>query len=268
MTTTIEPTTGDAPRERPATDTAKPLAPHCELGVAESVEVAGTDSPGGQPSRAPATPVSAAPRPAGRVEAAAWRCVDLLASLTALVVLAPLLALVAILVKRSSPGPVFFRQIRVGKGGREFKVWKFRTMQDGTHQTVLSDPALLAEYKNNDFKLHEDDPRITNIGKKLRKSSIDELPQLINVIMGDMSLVGVRPLLPQELALRSDYDRSLYGCYRPGVTGLWQVEGRSNVKAIERIELDRRYLEHWSFWTNLTLILRTPRAVLFGHGAK
>jgi lipopolysaccharide/colanic/teichoic acid biosynthesis glycosyltransferase len=268
MTTTIEPATGDTPRERPGIVSATPLVPPSERDAAEFANVAGRESPAESSSGVSDVPVLEAPSPAGRVDAAAWRCVDVVASLAVVVILAPVLVLVGILVKRSSPGPVFFRQIRVGRGGREFKVWKFRTMQDGTHQTVLADPALRAEYENNDFKMQEDDPRITKIGKKLRKSSIDELPQLINVIKGEMSLVGVRPLLPQELALRSDYDRSLYERYRPGVTGLWQVEGRSNVKAIQRIELDRRYLEHWSSWTNLKLILQTPRAVLLGNGAK
>lgn len=198
---------------------------------------------------------------------AVWRCLDIAVSVVALIVLSPLLLIVAVLVKASSPGPIIFRQTRVGRGGSEFELWKFRTMQDGTHQHVLADPAIRADYEQNDFKLSEDDPHITRIGKKLRKSSVDELPQLLNVIRGEMSLVGVRPLLPQELARRAAYDRDLYIRHRPGVTGLWQVEGRSSVKAAERIELDRTYLERWSFWTNLKLALQTPRAVLFGHGA-
>jgi lipopolysaccharide/colanic/teichoic acid biosynthesis glycosyltransferase len=198
---------------------------------------------------------------------ALWRCLDITVSVVALIVMSPLMLIVAALVKASGPGPIIFRQTRVGRGGNEFELWKFRTMQDGTHQLVMSDPDIRADYEKNDFKLSEDDPHITPIGRKLRKSSLDELPQLLNVIKGQMSLVGVRPLLPQELARRAPYDRSLYMRHRPGVTGLWQVEGRSSVKAAERIELDRTYLEHWSFWTNLKLALQTPRAVLFGHGA-
>ncbi len=210
---------------------------------------------------------SAARPPASKWRGAAWRCIDIAIAIVALLALSPVIGVVALLVKASSPGPVIFRQVRVGRNGRGFEILKFRTMNDGTHQQVLADPVVRAAYEQNDFKLAENDRRITPIGKRLRKASLDELPQLLNVIKGEMSLVGVRPLLPQELAQRPAYDRDLYGRYRPGITGLWQVEGRSSVKAQGRVGLDRRYLEQWSIRGNIALLLRTPFAVLFGHGA-
>jgi lipopolysaccharide/colanic/teichoic acid biosynthesis glycosyltransferase len=210
---------------------------------------------------------SAARPPASKWRGVAWRCVDVTIAVVAVFALSPIIAVVSLLVKASSPGPIIFRQRRVGRNGREFEILKFRTMKDGTHQQVLADPVLRAAYEENDFKLAENDLRITRIGRRLRKTSLDELPQLLNIIKGEMSLVGVRPLLPQELAQRPDYDRELYGRYRPGITGLWQVEGRSSVKAEERVSLDRQYLEQWSIRSNIVLLLRTPFAVLFGHGA-
>ncbi len=196
-----------------------------------------------------------------------WRVIDISVSSLALIILMPFLLLVSILVRTSSPGPVIFKQHRVGRDGRLFKVWKFRSMRVGAHTEVMADPDLRSSYFKNDFKLSEEDPRITKIGRKLRKTSIDEIPQLLNVIRGDMSLVGVRPLLPEELALRPENDQELYRRYRPGITGLWQVEGRAKIKAGERIDLDRRYLEQWSLRTNIKIALRTPMAVLKGNGA-
>jgi exopolysaccharide production protein ExoY len=167
----------------------------------------------------------------------------------------------------TSHGPAIFRQSRVGLGAQSFEVLKFRTMDDGTHDHVLNDPDLRRSYETNDFKLPSDDPRITRVGRFLRRTSLDELPQLVNVLRGQMSLVGVRPLLPQELQIRSRHDRELYAHHRPGLTGLWQIEGRSTVGDSDRIELDRRYLEGWSVRSNVKILLRTPRAVLFGAGA-
>jgi lipopolysaccharide/colanic/teichoic acid biosynthesis glycosyltransferase len=165
------------------------------------------------------------------------------------------------MVKATSRGPALFVQERVGRHGEVFRLVKFRTMRVGTHLEVREDPAVLAGYLANDFKLPPDDPRITRVGRWLRRTSLDEVPQLINVLRGEMSIVGVRPLVPEELALRSEYDQALYRSFRPGMTGLWQVEGRSTVQKEDRQHLDRRYLETWSLWNDAIIMLRTPGAV-------
>lgn len=196
----------------------------------------------------------------------ARRVLDVLLSVVALIVLAIPSLVISALVKATSRGPVLFTQTRVGRSGETFTVLKFRTMEHGTHQAVLDDEADFEAYRSNDFKLAPDDERITSLGKFLRKSSLDELPQLVNVLRGDMSVVGIRPLLPDEVALRSDYDQELYRVLRPGMTGLWQVEGRSTVGKIDRIALDRRYVEDWSVGKDLWIIIRTPFAILkIGH---
>lgn len=195
------------------------------------------------------------------------RAFDLTAAFVAVVIFAPFALLIALLVKTTSRGPVFFKQQRVGVGGELFQVWKFRTMVDGTHHAILADEATRRAYEANDFKLPADDPRITRVGRLLRRTSLDELPQLINVVLGTMSIVGVRPLLPQELAQRPRYDQDLYKMLRPGMTGLWQVEGRSTVRSLDRLALDRSYLENWSVWADVKIAARTPFALLRIHHA-
>jgi lipopolysaccharide/colanic/teichoic acid biosynthesis glycosyltransferase len=192
----------------------------------------------------------------------AKRILDVLVGVTAIVVLSPLILVAAACVKATSPGPVLYRQERVGRRGERFWVVKFRTMRVGTHEEILGDPTLRATYESNGWKLDPDDPRITRVGRWLRKTSLDELPQLLNVIAGDMSLVGVRPLLADELARRAAYDQLLYCSMRPGMTGLWQVEGRSALDDVDRLELDRSYVERWSLWGDVVLLARTPAAVL------
>ena len=184
-----------------------------------------------------------------------------LAALGCLLFAIPVVVL-ALGVKLTSRGPVLFVQRRDGHGGDPFDVYKFRTMRDGTHREVLDDEAARQAYHDNDFKLPPDDPRITAIGRLLRKTSLDELPQLVNVLRGEMSIVGVRPLLAEEVAMRPAYDQALYRTKRPGMTGLWQVEGRSTVQKIDRLHLDRRYLEEWSVWGDVKIAARTPFAVL------
>ena len=195
------------------------------------------------------------------------RAIDVVGAVLLLVAFGAVMVVVAVLVARSSPGPIIFRQRRVGKDGQHFDVFKFRSMADGTHEQVLSNPELCREYEQNEFKLPADDPRITPVGRWIRRTSIDELPQLFNVLRGEMSLVGVRPIEDRQLKLRSTYDQELYGLHAPGLTGLWQVEGRSLIGADVRVELDRRFLEEWSPWRNVNLLLRTPRAVVRGAGA-
>lgn len=195
------------------------------------------------------------------------RAIDLTVSASLFLVLSPLIVLIGALVRSTSSGPAIFRQQRVGMNFENFTVLKFRTMRDGTHKEVLADPHMRQVYENNDFKLPGDDPRITSVGRWLRKTSLDELPQLLNILRGDMSLVGVRPLLPQELDLRSPYDRSLYATHRPGLTGLWQISGRSSVGDQARVELDRRFLEDWGARQNVAILMKTPGVVLWGAGA-
>lgn len=197
-------------------------------------------------------------KPPDTAQAIARRLFDIALAAIALVVFAVPCVVIAIVVKLTSRGPVFYVQQRVGRRGDLIGVLKFRSMLDGTHAEVRNDPA----YIDNDFKLSPDDPRITRVGRVLRSTSLDELPQLFNVLRGQMSVVGVRPLLEEELALRSKYDQDLYRMFRPGITGLWQVEGRSSVCKAERVELDRQYLENWSLWGDIKIAARTPLALL------
>ncbi|GHJ06063.1 polyprenyl glycosylphosphotransferase [Micromonospora humidisoli] len=190
--------------------------------------------------------------------------VDRSAAAVALALLLPLVALIALAVKLDSRGPVLFRQTRVGQGGREFGVLKFRTM-------VVNADALLAELVARNetnglmFKMR-DDPRVTRIGRLLRKWSLDELPQLVNVLLGQMSLVGPRPPLPSEVA-RYDGDVARRLLVKPGMTGLWQVSGRSDLSWEDGIRLDLYYVENWSLAADLTILWKTFGAVLRGRGA-
>nr|WP_245722679.1 sugar transferase [Micromonospora matsumotoense] len=190
--------------------------------------------------------------------------VDRSAAAVALLLLLPLVALIALAVKLDSRGPVLFRQTRVGQGGQEFGVLKFRTM-------VVNADALLAELVARNetnglmFKMR-DDPRVTRIGRLLRKWSLDELPQLVNVLFGQMSLVGPRPPLPSEVA-RYDGDVARRLLVKPGMTGLWQVSGRSDLSWEDGIRLDLYYVENWSLAADLTILWKTFGAVLRGRGA-
>ena len=190
--------------------------------------------------------------------------IDRLAALVLLVILAPVLAAIAFAVGAGSPGPVLFRQVRVGKDGREFVMYKFRTMhRDAQHR--LAELRHLNDYDDVLFKLR-DDPRVTRVGRWLRRFSLDELPQLVNVLRGQMSLVGPRPPLPEEVAVYpEDVRRRL--AVRPGLTGLWQVSGRSDLPFAEAVKLDLRYVENWSFSLDLVILLRTLSAVCRASGA-
>jgi exopolysaccharide biosynthesis polyprenyl glycosylphosphotransferase len=189
---------------------------------------------------------------------------DRFGALCGLIALAPLLLIVAIAIKLDSRGPVLFRQVRVGKDGREFSIVKFRTM----HSDAEAVKASLAHLNENDgvlFKMR-DDPRVTGVGRRLRRLSLDELPQLLNVLGGEMSLVGPRPPLPEEVAAYpSDMRRRL--AVRPGITGLWQVSGRSDLSWDEAVRLDLRYVENWSFSLDCVILLRTLSAVCRSSGA-
>jgi exopolysaccharide biosynthesis polyprenyl glycosylphosphotransferase len=183
---------------------------------------------------------------------------------SALLLLSPLFAVVWVIILRSDGGPGFFRQVRVGKDGRPFTLFKFRTMvPDAEAQqdrlTALNETDAVL------FKIRHD-PRVTRAGTWLRRWSVDELPQLINVVRGDMSLVGPRPALPDEAARYGDYVRRRL-VVKPGITGLWQVNGRSDLSWEESVRLDLRYVENWSLILDLQILWKTCSAVLHGSGA-
>jgi lipopolysaccharide/colanic/teichoic acid biosynthesis glycosyltransferase len=202
----------------------------------------------------------------GSVGALAKRCIDVVAAAVGLVLLAPLLAALAVVVKLDSRGPVLFAQTRVGLGGRPFRMWKLRTMRDGAD----SEKATLAHLnRSGDARLFKipGDPRVTRVGRAVRRWSLDELPQLWNVLVGDMSLVGPRPFFETDLA---DYEAHHFRrlAVRPGITGLWQVSGRSDVVDFEEVvRLDRHYIERWSLALDLRLLARTIPAVVGRRGA-
>lgn len=193
------------------------------------------------------------------------RTIDCLASGLGILVLSPLFALLAIAIKLESPGPVLFSQTRLGRGGAPFKCWKFRSMYLDAEQRKQD---LLAENEmdgGTTFKMKRD-PRITRVGRFIRKASIDELPQLWNVLVGDMSLVGPRPPVPQEVANYSAYDRQRL-MVKPGITCIWQVSGRSDIPFEEQVGLDVKYIVGRSLRMDIMLLLRTIPAVLFARGA-
>jgi lipopolysaccharide/colanic/teichoic acid biosynthesis glycosyltransferase len=204
------------------------------------------------------------------------RLIDILGSLAGLILCLPVFLVIAIAIKLTSKGPVLFRQVRLGQYGRKFTFLKFRSM-----------------YANNDPRIHQDfvtrfivgasatesagthqkiykltaDPRITPVGHFLRNTSLDELPQFLNVIRGDMSLVGPRPPVVYEFERYDLWHKQRLLAVRPGITGLWQVDGRSRVKFDDMVRLDIRYARSWSLWLDIIILLRTPRAVLSGNGA-
>lgn len=193
---------------------------------------------------------------------------DRLLAVIAFVLLLPFFVIIPILIKLTSRGPVFYRQNRLGRDGRPIRVWKFRSMYadaDARLASILaSDPAKKAEWEAN-FKL-ADDPRVTPFGRFLRKTSIDEFPQLFNVFAGDMALVGPRPIVSDEVKYYgSAYD--IFASVHPGVTGLWQALGRSDTDYARRVALDTYYVLNWSPWMDVWILFRTVSAVLFMRGA-
>ncbi len=196
------------------------------------------------------------------------RIFDLLLSLALAILALPLLVLIAVAVKLTSRGPVLFRQRRVGLGGQEFPILKFRTMACDAQEQLWSDPVLVAAFLEHGHKLPGHlDARVTAVGRRLRRLSLDELPQLLNVVAGHMSLVGPRPV--ERTQLDRDYQgyERAYLRLRPGLTGLWQVSGRSTVQFPERAELDTRYAAGCGPWMDTRILLRTPLAILSGKGA-
>lgn len=193
------------------------------------------------------------------------RFLDIFASLVGLVILTPVLLLVAILIKVESPGPVFFKQERVGKWGRKFYIYKFRSMFLNS-EALRSSLSLENEMVGGLIFKMRNDPRITRVGRFIRRSSIDELPQLINVLKGEMSLVGPRPALQSEVDLYSLSDRRRLMMV-PGITCLWQINGRSEIPFEEQVKLDLAYMESKSFWEDIKILSKTIPAVISGRGA-
>lgn len=207
---------------------------------------------------------AASPSPGGALK----RSFDVTAALAAIVFFSPLLAMLALLVKFSDGGSVLYAHTRIGRGGRSFRCLKFRTMVKNGSDVLAAhldeNPAARAEW--NATRKLQDDPRVTRVGAVLRKLSLDELPQIFNVLRGEMSFVGPRPVVQDELAM--------YGvaaeCYlraRPGLTGLWQVSGRNDVSYEKRVDFDRYYVENWSFGFDLLIIVKTLPAVIMSRGS-
>lgn len=208
-----------------------------------------------------------------RISLTLKRMIDITASLLGLIVLSPLFAGIAIVIKLTSKGPVFYRQERVGQFGRRFVFLKFRSMfinnDPSIHKEFVKNLICLEANGGNDdcvFKI-QDDPRVTPVGRFLRKTSLDELPQFINVLTGEMSLVGPRPPIPYELEFYSTWHRRRILEMKPGITGLWQVKGRSSTTFDDMVRLDIRYHTQWSLLLDFMLLLQTPMAVLKGKGA-
>lgn len=193
------------------------------------------------------------------------RWFDFFAALLALIILLPLFFVVSVLVAISAGLPVTFKQTRVGYRGKPFSIYKFRTMVRNAEEILKSRPDLMEEYRRN-FKI-ENDPRISKIGNILRKTSLDELPQFINVLKGDMSLVGPRPIVVPELEKYGE-DQDMYMSMRPGCTGLWQCGGRSATTYAERVALDKEYFEKAGLRFDLYIIFKTIGAIFSGRGAK
>jgi exopolysaccharide biosynthesis polyprenyl glycosylphosphotransferase len=194
----------------------------------------------------------------------AKRALDLVMSAIGMILAAPLFALIAAAIKLDSPGPVFFVQRRCGRFGRVFPCLKFRTMIDGA-EFVRQGLERANQQTGPVFKI-EGDRRVTRVGRVLRRYSIDELPQLINVLLGHMSLVGPRPPLPDEVA-QYEIDHRGRLSMRPGMTCLWQVAGRGEIGFADWVRLDVEYIERWSLWLDLGILLLTVPAVLSGRGA-
>ncbi len=202
--------------------------------------------------------------PTSEVGMALKRMMDILVASIMLVLASPIMLLTALAVKFTSEGPVFFKQERSGRQGRRFMMYKFRSMVVDAEKRK-KELAHLNEMSGPVFKIRRD-PRITRVGQIIRKTSIDELPQLFNIIKGDMSLVGPRPPLPSEVEQYKPWQRRRLSV-KPGLTGLWQVSGRNNVDFEEWMAMDLRYIDDWSLWLDMKIILRTVPAVLFRAGA-
>jgi exopolysaccharide biosynthesis polyprenyl glycosylphosphotransferase len=211
--------------------------------------------------------ISYGPMPRDEINAFLKRAVDVIVASVGLLIAMPLMAAIAVAIRILDRGPALFRQVRLGEGGRPFQMWKFRTMRTDAEEVLLADPELYARYVANNYKLADaEDPRISRIGAFLRKTSLDELPQLVNVLKGDMTLVGPRPIVPRELEMYAPYHDLLLSV-RPGLTGQWQVNGRSEVPYPERAHMDLDYVAGHSVGEDIAIMVRTLPSVVRRRGA-
>lgn len=204
------------------------------------------------------------------------RSIDLVGAIVGLILFSPIFLVTAVAIKLLSPGPILAEvPPRVGKNGQLFHMYKFRSMVKNAHYLFATDPALkekYEEFKRNSYKL-SDDPRVTALGRFLRKTSMDEIPQFVNVLRGDMSLIGPRAYFPDELREQLKVYPYTSECIelvltvKPGITGLWQVSGRSQINFDRRIELDAQYAKNLSLWLDLKILLKTLPALIFARGA-
>jgi exopolysaccharide production protein ExoY len=196
------------------------------------------------------------------------RAVDLIIAFPVVIFVLPLLMLIYALLKVFDPGPALFNQLRVGRDGQTFLVYKFRTMrvdaQQRLDQLLANDPIAAAEWAK--YQKLRNDPRVTLLGRILRRSSLDELPQLLNIVRGEMSVIGPRPVTSGEIH-RYGADYYYYIAVRPGVLGLWQVSGRNALTYPERVAMDVKYVKTWSIWADVMILIRAVPVVLFGIGA-
>ena len=200
---------------------------------------------------------------------AAKRALDLMLLLLGSIFVIPLMLIISLLIKMSSPGPVFYGHERIGKNGKKIRVWKFRSMVINADKKLAdilaSDPALRKEWEQS-HKLRKD-PRITPIGRFLRKTSLDELPQLFNILVNDMSFIGPRPVTAGEIVKYGDNFDYIFSV-KPGLSGMWQVSGRSDTDYAERVTFDSYYIQNWTLWLDIWLVMRTIGVVLTGKGAR
>ncbi|OGQ10220.1 MAG: hypothetical protein A2026_12675 [Deltaproteobacteria bacterium RBG_19FT_COMBO_46_12] len=205
------------------------------------------------------------------------RCIDIIGAIVGLLLFSPLMLVTAIAIKADSPGPIIFKQLRIGRKGNRFSFYKFRSMyfngDDHLHREYVTNliKGDLKEINQGDeeaplYKI-KSDPRVTPVGKIIRKTSIDELPQFFNVLKGEMSLVGPRPPLPYEVEKYETWHLRRILEVKPGITGLWQVDGRSTTSFDDMVRLDVRYARNWSLWLDAKILLKTVRAVIHSKGA-
>ncbi|QOW29942.1 sugar transferase [Bacillus cereus] len=196
------------------------------------------------------------------------RVMDLSGAIVGLIIFSPIFLLISILYMiGDNKGPVFFKQIRMGKNGKEFYIYKFRSMIVNAEEKLRSNEVLYKKYIDNNYKLEpSEDPRITKVGQFLRKTSLDELPQFLNVLKGDMSLVGPRPVVQEELVEYGER-KDEFLSVKPGLTGYWQVSGRSDVGYPERVDLELYYAYNSSLWLDIKILLLTVKNVVVGKGA-
>jgi len=214
-------------------------------------------------------PQSAATRWNGWAPGTPSRLLDITIAALALLFFLPLFLLIAVAIKIADPGPVFFRHRRIGLGGKTFGCWKFRTMvvdaESRLAAILAQDPEAAREWQENQKLVH--DPRVTWLGNFLRRSSLDELPQLFNVLLGEMSIVGPRPIVETEAARYGEHF-ALYCLVRPGITGLWQISGRSDIRYFERVIMDVRYVSSRSLMRDIRIIVLTVPSVLAARGSR